>query len=80
MDHKSPKEGQKVMSKLTSKERNKLPKGTFGEPGKRKYPMPDKSHAQNALARVSQQLKRGKISSSAAAKVRAKAHKMLGKY
>lgn len=42
------------MAKLTSKRRNSLPKSDFAEPGKRKYPIPDKSHARNALARVSQ--------------------------
>lgn len=68
------------MADLTTKKRNSLPKSSFGEPGERKYPMPDASHARNALARVSQQLKKGNISSSAAAKVRAKAHKILGKY
>jgi hypothetical protein len=30
------------MGKLKSAQRNKLPKSEFGEPGKRKYPMPDK--------------------------------------
>lgn len=67
------------MSKLTTKQRKKLPKSSFGEPGARKYPMPDKSHARNALARVSQQEKKGNISKSEAAKVRAKANRILGK-
>lgn len=42
------------MSKLSSKTRNKLPSSDFAEPGKRKYPVNDKAHARNALARVSQ--------------------------
>lgn len=42
------------MAKLTSHERNSLPKSDFAEPGKRAYPIPDKSHARNALARVAQ--------------------------
>jgi uncharacterized protein DUF6582 len=42
------------MSKLTSSERNKLPKGDFGLPGQRKYPLNDPNHARNALARVAQ--------------------------
>jgi hypothetical protein len=43
------------MSKdLSSKERKKLSKGSFALPGKRKYPIPDKAHARNALARVAQ--------------------------
>lgn len=41
------------MAKLTSKARNKLKSGSFALPGRR-YPINDKSHARNALARVSQ--------------------------
>ncbi len=40
--------------KLGTKERRKLRKKDFGLPGKRKYPIPDKAHARNALARVAQ--------------------------
>ena len=43
----------KAMSKLSSAERDSLQKSSFAEPGKRKYPIPDVSHARNALARVS---------------------------
>jgi hypothetical protein len=67
------------MSKLTTKKRNALPKKAFGEPGKRKYPMPDRSHAANAKARATQMVKKGKLSQSAAAKIKAKANKVLGK-
>jgi hypothetical protein len=42
------------MAKLTAKARNSLKTSTFAIPGKRAYPLPDKSHARNALARVSQ--------------------------
>lgn len=42
------------MGKLNAKQRNALPASDFAEPGERKYPVPDRSHAQNALARVSQ--------------------------
>ncbi|MFJ7297538.1 DUF6582 domain-containing protein [Streptomyces collinus] len=42
------------MAKLKAKQRKKLPKKSFALPGKRKYPIPDKSHARNALARASQ--------------------------
>jgi hypothetical protein len=42
------------MAKLTSSSRNNLSTSQFAEPGKRAYPIPDKSHARNALARVSQ--------------------------
>lgn len=42
------------LAELTTKARKKLKKGSFAVPDERKYPIPDKSHAQNALARVSQ--------------------------
>ena len=47
------------MSKLTTKQRKALPTKDFAVPSKRKggkggYPIPDKSHARNALARVSE--------------------------
>jgi hypothetical protein len=47
------------MSKLTYEHRKHLPKSTFaiksGGPGDHgRYPIPDKSHARNALARVAQ--------------------------
>ncbi len=42
------------MAKLTTAKRKALPKSDFALPGKRAYPVPDKSHARNALARVSQ--------------------------
>jgi hypothetical protein len=38
----------------SSKQRKKLSKKSFALPGKRKYPIPDKKHARNALARVAQ--------------------------
>ena len=38
----------------STKERKKLSKQSFALPGKRKYPIPDKAHARNALARVAQ--------------------------
>lgn len=51
------------MAKLSTKKREGLPKKDFAMPGKGEgkegkgsgsYPIPDKSHARNALARVSQ--------------------------
>lgn len=38
----------------TSRNRKKLDKQSFALPGRRKYPIPDKAHARNALARVAQ--------------------------
>jgi hypothetical protein len=51
------------MAKLTAKTRQSLPASDFALPGKGKgpkgagagsYPIPDKSHARNALSRVAQ--------------------------
>lgn len=67
------------MSKMTSATRSSLPKEEFGLPGQRKYPMPDKSHAANAKARATQMVDKGKLSAGAAARIRAKANKVLGK-
>jgi len=41
------------MAKLTPTARSRLSAQTFAEPGSRKYPIPDASHARNALSRVS---------------------------
>jgi len=67
------------MAKLTSKKRKSLPKSTFGLPGKRAYPMPDRSHAANAKARATQQVAAGNLSPGAKATIDAKANKILGK-
>lgn len=66
------------MAVLKSKARKNLASGEFGLPKSKKYPMPDKSHAANAEARVTQMLAKGKISPADAAKVRHKAHVVLG--
>ena len=42
------------MAKLTYKERKALPKKVFAIPEKKAYPIHDREHAINALARVSQ--------------------------
>jgi hypothetical protein len=65
------------MAKLTSKDRQKLPSSSFALPGKGEgkggkgsgsFPIPDASHARNALARAS-----GKpIEAKVRAKVKAK--------
>lgn len=65
------------MAKLPAKRRNTLPASSFGLPGSRKYPMPDKSHAANAKARATQMVKAGKLSPSSAAAIRAKANRIL---
>lgn len=66
------------MAKLTSSIRNSLPKPAFALPGPRKYPMPDASHAANAKARATQMVNKGKLSPASAAKIRAKANRILG--
>jgi len=58
--------------------RKALPSSDFGMPGSRKYPMPDKSHAANAKARATQMVNKGKLSPASAAKIRAKANRVLG--
>ena len=62
---------------MKAAKRKKLKKSQFGLPGKREYPMPDKSHAVNAKARAKQQRKRGKLSKSAYEKVVAKANRVI---
>ena len=44
----------KYSKELTTKAREKLPDSAFVFPDEEKYPIPDESHAQNALARVEQ--------------------------
>lgn len=65
------------MADLTTKRRNSLPSSSFGMPGERKYPMPDRSHAANAKARASQQYARGNLSESAKDRIDAKADRIL---
>ena len=57
------------MAKLAYKKRKKMAQSSFALPGKR-YPIHDKSHARNALARVAQH-----GSSSEKARVRAAVHR-----
>ena len=65
------------MSKLTTKARNRLPLTSFGLPGLRKFPMPDKAHAANAKARASQAVNAGRMSKSTEAKIDAKANRKI---
>jgi len=68
------------MSKLNAAARKRIPSSKFGLPGKRKYPMEDPEHAANAKSRATQQVKRGKLSSAEAAKIRSKANRVLGEH
>jgi hypothetical protein len=65
------------MATLKTAARNKMPSSSFGIPGERKYPMPDKAHAANAKARASQQVAAGNISQSTKARIDAKADSIL---
>lgn len=42
------------MAALTTAQRNRMPSRSFAIPGKRAYPIENKAHAQNAMARVAQ--------------------------
>ncbi len=65
------------MSKLTTKERKKLPASEFALPGSRKYPVQDAAHAKNAKARASEMEHKGKISAATKSKIDSKANKVL---
>lgn len=65
------------MAKMTAKTRNALPSSDFGLPAQGMYPMPDKSHAANAKARATQQVKAGNLSPSQKAQIDRKADAML---
>lgn len=67
------------MAELRAKSRNALSDRVFGLPGERKYPMPDRAHAANAKGRATQMVNKGKLSPEQAAKIRAKANKLLGR-
>ena len=67
------------MAELTEKKRDSLKKSQFGLPEERKYPMPDNSHARNAKARASQQVKKGTITKAEERKIDRKADRILYK-
>lgn len=67
------------MAELTASARKHIPSSGFGEPSKRKYPMPDRAHAANAKARATQQVKKGNLGAATAARIKAKANRILGK-
>jgi hypothetical protein len=51
----------KRFGKMTAARRKKLPDTAFALPKRRKFPIPDPAHAQNAKARATQALKRNTI-------------------
>ena len=71
------------MATLTTKQRKAMPRSAFAGPGK-SYPVKDtgsvksdRAHAGNAKARATQEVKAGKLSPSAASKIKAAANKVL---
>ena len=67
------------MAELTMAKKKAEPKGDFGLPDERKYPMPDAAHARNAKARASQAEHSGNLSAADKKKVDSKANKILKK-
>lgn len=65
------------MAVLPTARRNKLLPDKFGLPGKRAYPIEDKAHARDALARASEEANKGKLTPGQKAEIDAKAHRML---
>jgi hypothetical protein len=76
------------MATLTTKKRKAIPKSEYGLPSKAKkgpkggapkgaYPMPDRSHAQNAKARAAQQYKKGNLTKSELLTIERKANKII---
>lgn len=64
---------------MNAKKRKSLPKSKFGLPGSRKYPIDTRARAANAKARATQQVKKGNLSPSSAAKIKARANRRLKK-
>lgn len=67
------------MAKLSAAARKRLPASKFGQPGARKYPMPDAAHAANAKARASQQAAKGRLTGAEKERIDAKANRVLKK-
>ena len=62
---------------LTSAARKRLPSSSFAG-ADRSFPVPDRAHAANAKARATQAVNAGRMSPSTAAKIKAKANRVLG--
>lgn len=65
------------MARLSAAQRRSLPSSTFGLPGKRAFPMPDKGHAKLAESIATRQERSGRLSHAEAAQIRAKAKRVL---
>lgn len=67
----------RIMSRLTAAERDALPDSAFALPGRR-YPIPDETHARDALARASEMLHRGNLTQEEYDTVVRRARAVLG--
>jgi hypothetical protein len=67
------------MAKLKVVTRNKLPSSVFGLRKQRKYPMDDRTHQIKAEDFATKEEHAGKLSPAQAARIRAKAKRLLGK-
>ena len=67
------------MAKITTTQRKKLPAKTFALPKKRAFPMPDKSHAADAIRMAAYSEKKGNITPMQKAMIDRKANAKLGK-
>ena len=63
--------------KLSTEERDKMPKGEFAGPG-RSFPVNDKKHARLAISGATRSERAGNISPSEDASIKAKARRKLG--
>ena len=68
--------GNNAMPKLTSKERKDLPAKDFAGPG-RSFPIPDKSHAEDAVRMASRSYNAGNITRHEKHQIVAKAQRAL---
>lgn len=70
------------MAKLSAKARKKIPAKKFAlnVDGKGKYPVEDRAHARDALARASEELAKGKLSPEQASAIKHRADAVLGKH
>jgi hypothetical protein len=77
IDHQLAAAGvsQVAKKRLTAAERKALPDSAFADPKNRRFPMEDKEHAANALARANQ----GFAGSKLKAKIKRKEEKMVAK-
>ncbi len=67
------------MAKLSTSDRDALPKSKFAEPEKRAYPIENEAHAKNAKARASQAVKAGRMSKAEAGTIHKKADAVIKK-